>query len=167
MISNTIITILLFALLTLTHARSVPPNVREFYNKVKDGLCPVAVAKGFSQGAYSGESNYCVDKDHTVMWIAAPSGLADMDIDCDGANNSHGKCANDPSGQSITSFVGEVVKHGLSDLDSNKHSFVVLGNHNFNPQSVGIEPLSLVAVICGDKMVFSYFPKSIAITCAN
>lgn len=163
MIFNTLITTLLFALFTLTHAREVPANVREFYDKVKGGECPVAVAKGFSQGAYSGESNYCVDKDHTVMWITTPSGLADMDIDCDGANQGYGKCANDPTGQGMTSFVGDVVKHGLSDLDSNTHSFVVLGNHGFDPQSLGIKPLSLVAVICGGQLVFSYFLKSMTV----
>ncbi|KAI5841762.1 putative chitosanase [Morchella snyderi] len=160
MIFNTLITTLLFALLTLAHARSVPPNVQEFYNKVKGGLCPVTVAKGFSQGSSSSESNYCFEKDQSVMWIASSGGLADMDIDCDGANHGYGKCSNDPTGQGMTSFVDHVKKLGLSDLDSNTHSFIVLGNSGFDPQSVGIEPLSLVAVVCGAKMFYGIWGDS-------
>lgn len=89
------------------------------------------------------------------MWIAGPSSLADMDVDCDGANRSGGKCANDPSGQSMTSFMDELPAFGIPDLDANVHSYVVLGTNNFDPQSFGIQSLSVVAVVCGGKLVFT------------
>lgn len=88
------------------------------------------------------------------MWIAGPSSLADMDVDCDGANNSGGKCANDPTGQSETAFKDEVSKFGIKDLDANIHGYVVLGTKNFDPQSFGIESLSVVAVVCNNQLVF-------------
>lgn len=89
------------------------------------------------------------------MWIGGPSSLADMDVDCDGNNRSGGKCANDPSGQSMTSFMDQLPQYGIPDLDANIHSFVVLGTSNFDPQSVGIKSLSVVAVVCGGKLVFT------------
>lgn len=89
------------------------------------------------------------------MWIGGPSSLADMDVDCDGANRSGGKCANDPSGQSQTSFMDELPAFGIPDLDANIHSYVVLGTNNFDPQSFGIQSLSVVAVMCGNKLVFT------------
>jgi hypothetical protein len=49
---------------------------------------------------------------------------------------------------------------GVDDLNAFVHPYVVFGNvgskagfTNFDPQSQGIEPLSLMAVVCGDKMV--------------
>jgi chitosanase len=87
-----------------------------------------------------------------------------MDIDCDGANNGKGDCANDPSGQSMTAFKDTVASYGIEDLDSNVHTYVVLGNDNsasegdggqkFDPQEHGVKPLSVLAVVCGDKLVY-------------
>lgn len=82
-----------------------------------------------------------------------------MDIDCDGANNKAGKCANDPSGQSQTAFQYEVQQYdvGISDLDANVHPYVVLGNSgstpSFDPRTYGIKPLNVVAVVCNDQLV--------------
>ena len=83
-----------------------------------------------------------------------------MDIDCDGDNRSAGKCENDPSGQDETAFRDEVQKFSkgaLKDLDANKIPYVVFGNeeHNpsFDPRKHGMEPLSVMAVVCGDKLV--------------
>jgi chitosanase len=87
------------------------------------------------------------------MWIAGPSSLADMDVDCDGADNTNGKCANDPTGQSITAFQDEVSGFGIKDLDANLHSYVVLGTRNFDPRGVGVESLNVVAVVCNDQLV--------------
>lgn len=49
-------------------------------------------------------------------------------------------------------------------MDAGKHTFVVFGNDNspqegdggekFDPQSAGIQPLSVIAVVCGDKLVY-------------
>jgi chitosanase len=87
------------------------------------------------------------------MWIGSSSGLGDMDVDCDGANNSAGDCANDPSGQSETAFKDTVAQYGISDLNANVHGYVVLGNTAFDPQSKGIDPLSVVAVVCNNQLV--------------
>lgn len=88
------------------------------------------------------------------MWIAGSSSLADMDVDCDGVNNAKGKCENDPTGQSITAFQDEVSAFGIEDLDANLHSYVVLGTKSFDPQKVGVESLSVVAVVCNDELVW-------------
>lgn len=80
-----------------------------------------------------------------------------MDIDCDGANNAAGDCANDPSGQGQTSFKDTVQTFGISDLDANLHSYVVFGNEgdtpSFRPQDHGIRPLSVMAVVCNGQVV--------------
>lgn len=82
-----------------------------------------------------------------------------MDIDCDGANNKQGKCANDPSGQSITAFQDTVKGYnvGITDLDANVHPYIVYGNSgstpSFDPKKYGIEPLSVMAVICNQQLV--------------
>ena len=80
-----------------------------------------------------------------------------MDIDCDGANNSAGACANDPSGQGQTAFKDTVKGYGIKDLDANLHPYVVFGNEgsspSFNPQSKGMKPLSVMAVVCSNQVV--------------
>jgi chitosanase len=102
-----------------------------------------------------------------IMYIkGSGSNYADMDIDCDGANRKEGWCGDDTSGQDDTAFQ-DVLKGygtGVDQLDAHIHTYVVLGNSDdspsFDPQSVGIEPLSVVAVVCGDKLV------SVVMSCA-
>jgi chitosanase len=80
-----------------------------------------------------------------------------MDIDCDGANNSAGRCSNDPSGQGETAFKDTVKSYGIADLNANVHPYVVFGNEgaspSFNPQSKGMEPLSVMAIVCNNQLV--------------
>lgn len=80
-----------------------------------------------------------------------------MDIDCDGADNKAGKCSNDKSGQSQTAFKDTVETYGISDLNANIHPYVVFGNEDgkpsFKPQSVGMKPLSVMAVVCNNNLV--------------
>jgi len=80
-----------------------------------------------------------------------------MDVDCDGANRSAGGCANDPTGQGLTSFKDGVSKFGIEDLDSNKHSYIVFGNQqyspSFEPTRYGVPELGLSVVVCGDQFV--------------
>lgn len=79
-----------------------------------------------------------------------------MDIDCDGANRSGGACANDPSGQGETAFKDTVQTYGIEDLDANIHPYIVFGNEggnpSFNPQSKGIKPLSVFAIVCNNQL---------------
>lgn len=80
-----------------------------------------------------------------------------MDIDCDGANNSAGACSNDPSGQGETAFKDTVQSFGIDDLDANIHPYVVFGNEgdnpSFSPEQFGMQPLSIMAVVCNDQVV--------------
>lgn len=86
-----------------------------------------------------------------------------MDIDCDGAlGTGDGSCDSSTDTQGNTTFRDTVQSYnkGIDDLNAYVHSFVVLGNQGskdgyveFDPQSVGIEPLSIVAVVCADKLV--------------
>lgn len=82
-----------------------------------------------------------------------------MDIDCDGANNSAGACSNDPSGQGETAFKDTVQSFGIEDLDANIHPYVVFGNEgadpSFSPEQFGMQPLSVMAVVCNDQVVSS------------
>jgi hypothetical protein len=91
--------------------------------------------------------------------------LADMDIDCDGEQNGvgdDGRCGSSSDTQSITSFQDTVAgyKKGINDLNAYVHMYVVFGNEGtksgwktFNPQSYGIKPLSVMAVVCNGKLV--------------
>jgi hypothetical protein len=90
-----------------------------------------------------------------------------MDIDCDGAQGGpadDGRCGNSDDTQDITAFADTVkaYKKGISDLNANVHPYVVFGNSGskagyktFDPQQYGVEPLSVMAVVCGDQLVCS------------
>lgn len=105
---------------------------------------------------------YCGDyKDSGLIYLAGPSrkqSLGDMDVDCDGADRTAGKCSNDNSGQDQTTFQQIVKGYGISDLNSNIHGYVVFGNEgaepSFEPQEAGIKPLSIMAVVCNKQLVF-------------
>ena len=88
-----------------------------------------------------------------------------MDIDCDGQQGGagdDGRCGKSGDTQSITAFQNEVAAYGkgIQDLNAKMHPYVVFGNSekkngyvNFDPRKHGVEPLSVMAVVCGDKMV--------------
>lgn len=86
-----------------------------------------------------------------------------MDIDCDGVDNSVGKCGDDPSGQSQTSFKSTAQSYNLPDLNSSIHGYVVFGNEgdnpSFDPRKAGMEPLSVMAVVCNNNLVISESPR--------
>ncbi|KAJ3499360.1 hypothetical protein NLG97_g387 [Lecanicillium saksenae] len=115
------------------------------------------------------ELDFCYCGDHLasdgIIYLQGTHGnLVNMDIDCDGAlGEGDGSCDPSTDTQGQTTF-GDIVKgynKGVEDLNAYIHSFVVLGNEGkkkgyveFDPQSVGIEPLSIVAVVCGDKLLY-------------
>ncbi|KAH2766674.1 hypothetical protein KXW10_008068 [Aspergillus fumigatus] len=148
--------ILTVALVTGATAYNLPNNLKKIYDKHK-GKCSKVLAKGFTNGdASQGKSfSYCGDIPGAIF-ISSSKGYTNMDIDCDGANNSAGKCANDPSGQGETAFKSDVKKFGISDLDANIHPYVVFGNEDhspkFKPQSHGMQPLSVMAVVCNGQL---------------
>ncbi|GAQ10133.1 endo-chitosanase [Aspergillus lentulus] len=148
--------LLTIALVTGATAYNLPNNLKQIYDKHK-GKCSKVLAKGFTNGdAGQGKSfNYCGDIPGAIF-ISSSKGYTNMDIDCDGANNSAGKCANDPSGQGQTAFKSDVKKFGISDLNANVHPYVVFGNEehspSFSPQSHGMQPLSVMAVVCNGQL---------------
>jgi chitosanase len=113
-----------------------------------------------------------MDKTSNVVFLKIQNGgFADMDIDCDGAGKGQGGCSDDPTGLGETSFKDQVQSltiGAVSDLDTNKQTFVVLSNFvstdasgdsrkPFDIQSVGVNPLSIVAVVCGGQMFYGVY----------
>lgn len=111
---------------------------------------------------------YCGDhlSDYNVIYIkGSGSAFADMDVDCDGEQNGRGddgRCDESRDTQSITSFqwIIEGYNKGINDLNANVHPYVVFGNEGkksgwktFDPTKYGIEPLSVMAVVCNNKLV--------------
>ena len=87
-----------------------------------------------------------------------------MDIDCDGEQggpSDDGRCGSSGDTQDITAFQDTVASYGkgINDLNANADPYVVFGNDGgsgwdtFDPQQYGVEPLSVMAVVCGDKLV--------------
>lgn len=158
-------------LAALANARDVPANVKNFKaSVVSQAKCQAPLATGFYSSDDEGaKTSYCGDhvNDYNVIYLQGPNGkLANMDIDCDGIQGSSaddGRCGSSGDTQSQTSFMDTVASYGQGqeDLDANIHPYVVFGNvgsrkgyKNFDPQSYGIEPLSVMAVVCGDKLIY-------------
>jgi hypothetical protein len=88
-----------------------------------------------------------------------------MDIDCDGdqSDPGDGRCGTSEDTQSQTAFKDMVQSYSngtVDDLNANYIPYVVFGNGgtkegytNFEPAQWGIKPLSVMAVVCGDKLV--------------
>ena len=98
------------------------------------------------------------------MYLQGKNGqLVNMDIDCDGAlGKGDGSCQSSTDTQSQTTFQDTVrgYNKGVKNLNAYVHSYVVLGNDGkkngyieFKPEQYGVEPLSVVAVVCGNQMV--------------
>ncbi|KAJ5212877.1 hypothetical protein N7449_000046 [Penicillium cf. viridicatum] len=119
----------------LAFAHEVPANLQEIYKSHKAAKCDNLLAKGFSDGSKGTDMGYCSDIDGAIFLHSISKGgaYADMDVDCDGANNSEGGCSNDPSGQAVTAFQNEVKHFGIKDLDANIHPYIVFGNEEHKP----------------------------------
>ncbi|KAI0538472.1 chitosanase [Xylaria digitata] len=161
----------LSALAGVTLARDVPQNVQDLYNSIKgEGECSNVLQGGFyTLEDGSNDFTYCGDRldSHGIIYQQGTSGaLSDMDIDCDGVQGSpadDGRCGNSGDTQSVTSFADTVREYGkgVEDLDANIHPYVVFGNvgsnpgyTNFDPREYGIKPLSVIAVVCGDQLIY-------------
>ncbi|KAK3368382.1 glycoside hydrolase family 75 protein [Podospora didyma] len=152
-------------------ARDVPANVRAFYDSVKaKGTCTNKLATGFyAKDDGPNTFAYCGDhvSDYNVIYLkGSGTAFADMDIDCDGTQGSSaddGRCGSSGDTQSVTSFQDTVKGYnkGIKDLDANIHPYVVFGNEGtksgwktFDPEKYGIKPLSIIAVVCGEKLIY-------------
>lgn len=117
------------------------------------------------------EWTYCGDhlEDTGLLYITGPNGLLpSMHTACDGhRGEDRGVCDQivGPDGwRNETAFrpLVQGLGHGLVDLNPYVHPYVVLGNTgdtgdttNYDPRSHLIQPLSLVAVFCGNDTVVS------------
>ena len=91
-----------------------------------------------------------------------------MDIDCDGVQGGpadDGRCSATRSAdyQAQTAFRDTIRSYhtGITDLNSYVHPYVVFGNvgsklgwKTFDPTAYGVRPLSVMAVVCGDELVY-------------
>jgi hypothetical protein len=155
-------------------AREIPDTLQDFYDYITDqGECDNVLAGGFhSTDGDSGDFSYCGDwlDDYQIIYLQGKSGqLVNMDVDCDGAQNTtsdDGRCGSSSDTQSETTFQYTVTTYAdnearnITDLDANVHPYVVFGNSGskkdwptFDPVDYGIEPLSLMAVVCNDRLV--------------
>ncbi|KAM0817064.1 hypothetical protein AB5N19_02866 [Seiridium cardinale] len=150
----------------------VPANVKDFYNGlVRNKTCTNKLATGFySTGRGKNTFSYCGDhlSDYNVVYIQGNNGLlADMGVDCDGviqrSPENDRRCDSSPDRSSRTAFreIIQGYRKGIRDLDPYIHSYVVLGNDGskhggitFDPTEYGIDPLSVVAVVCNDKLFY-------------
>ncbi|KAF5019975.1 hypothetical protein F66182_8006 [Fusarium sp. NRRL 66182] len=164
--------LLLFAsLAALASTRDIPDNVKAFRDSiVNQGSCNETLASGFhSSDGDDGSYVYCGDHldDYNVIYLQGTQGrLVNMDVDCDGVQGSSaddGRCGSSGDTQSVTSFQDQVQSYGAGqkDLDANVHPYVVFGNvgskknwPTFDAPKHGINPLSIIAVVCGDQMFY-------------
>ncbi|KAI4215306.1 MAG: hypothetical protein LQ351_002205 [Letrouitia transgressa] len=92
-----------------------------------------------------------------------------MDIDCDGDQSTLAdpRCScpkghSDCDTQGVTAFQDRVQKlsgGAIQDLNPNIHPYVVFGNYGdysptFHPEEFGIKPLSVMAIVCNDKLIY-------------
>lgn len=149
--------------------REVPSNLKSFYSSHKNVKCANPISIKYNSGQGGADTVYCKDNASGAVFLKDNSnGYADVDIDCDGAGMGTGDCGDDPSGQSMTAFKDLVQQYSggkIDDLNTHIHNFVVLGNDNsaeegdggqsFEPtKAAKIQPLSVVAVVCGEKLVY-------------
>ncbi|KAI5457027.1 fungal chitosanase of glycosyl hydrolase group 75-domain-containing protein [Mariannaea sp. PMI_226] len=162
------------ALLGLSSALDLPANLKSFYDVVSKGKCSNVLSDGF----YSSEDSaskynavYCGDhlEDWGIVYLQGTNNdLVNMDIDCDGIQGSpadDGRCGKSGDTQSDTSFedaISGYTNGAVKNLDANAIPYVVFGNvknnpgdnyKEFKPQEYGVEPLSIMAVVCDGKMV--------------
>ncbi|KAM9883520.1 Endo-chitosanase [Verticillium dahliae] len=154
-------------------ARDIPNNLRSFYNHIRDQKqCKNALATGFhSSDGDSGDFDYCGDylEKYNIVYLQGRNGeLVNLDIDCDGIQGGpadDGRCGSSGDTQSQTSFQEDLQSYGANqtDLDANVHPYVVFGNESeenkkgwptFDPSAHGIEPLSIMAVVCNDQLYY-------------
>ncbi|KZL85792.1 fungal chitosanase, partial [Colletotrichum incanum] len=168
---RSLLNLCVFLALTATTALAleIPSNVQDFYSFVRSrNKCKNALSTGFhSSEGDSGDFVYCGDylDDYKIIYLQGKKGqLANMDVDCDGAQGGgDGRCGSSTDTQSETTFRDTLREYGTGrrDLNASVHSYVVFGNQGtksgwptFDPTKHGVQPLSVMAVICNDKLLY-------------
>ncbi|GAA5844244.1 hypothetical protein JCM9279_001735 [Rhodotorula babjevae] len=111
-----------------------------------------------TNGSGKDGTRYCADSDGDkpayVWW------QSNMDIDCDGSDGKGEICNGDGSYQSSTTFQDDAGKH----IDAQAIQYVVIDqDDDFDPTKFGIQPLSVVAVVCGGKLTFGVWADTNAL----
>lgn len=112
---------------------------------------------------------YCQDDKTGVLYLHGNGNkFANMDVDCDGLQTGpvDGRCKSSTDTQSETAFKDTVQQysradgHFVKDLNANFIPYVVFGNYGkkkgyttFHPTDYNVQPLSVMAVVCGDQLV--------------
>ncbi|KAI1172702.1 chitosanase [Nemania sp. FL0916] len=163
--------VVLSALVGASLAKDIPQNVQDLYNSIKSQKkCSDVLQGGFyALEDGKGDFTYCGDRldSQGIIYQQGTGGaLSDMDVDCDGVQGSaadDGRCGSSGDTQSVTSFADTVRGYGqgVKDLDANIHPYVVFGNvgskagyANFDPRDYDVKPLSVMAVVCGDQLIY-------------
>ncbi|TQV96061.1 hypothetical protein V2A60_003491 [Cordyceps javanica] len=101
-----------------------------------------------------------------VVYLPGPGKFSDMDVDCEGAQGGPqdgGRCDAFTDTQETTAlkWVIEGYDVGVRDLSPHEHGLLVFGNpgtkpgsETFSPRDVGVEPASLMAVICRYQLIY-------------
>ncbi|GAA5850453.1 hypothetical protein JCM3766R1_006566 [Sporobolomyces carnicolor] len=147
----------------------VPSGLSKFYSTlgVKGSLeCTGGVAiddraQGYqTNGQGKVGTHYCApakdDKLQYVWW------MSNMDVDCDGAPSTEGICEGDGSYFELTAYTDSEGK----PINALTVPYVVMNQGDgFDPAKVGVEPLSVVAVICGEggKLTFGIWADTNAL----
>ncbi|KAK5989202.1 Endo-chitosanase [Cladobotryum mycophilum] len=162
--------------LALAAARDIPDNVKALRDSiVAQKECKNALATGFhSKDNDDGTTSYCGDhlEDYGIIYFQGKNGeLTNIDTDCDGVQDGpadDGRCKSSTDTQTQTSFDDIAKQYGIDGIDPFIHGYVVFGNEadgrkgwpTFDPQAHGVEPLSLMAVVCGDKLIYGVWGDS-------
>ncbi|KAK7445871.1 fungal chitosanase [Colletotrichum acutatum] len=161
--------LLFMFLATQALTRDIPSNVKDFYEFVRGrNKCHHTLASGFhSSEGDSGDFSYCGDylDDYKIIYLQGKNGeLANMDVDCDGEQaGGDGRCGSSTDTQSETTFRDQLRSYGTGrrDLNASVHTYVVFGNEGtksgwptFNPEKHGVKPLSVMAVVCNNKLLY-------------
>ncbi|KAI1631641.1 fungal chitosanase of glycosyl hydrolase group 75-domain-containing protein [Biscogniauxia mediterranea] len=152
----------------LCFSRDIPENIDRLYRRITNlAQCTANEQVGYYTSPDSNEDTfgYCADfyQSYGIMYIQGMQRhLADMDVTCKGLHGGpadDGRC-NSPSPPGSTSFSQKVAsyKKSIPDLSPYIHPYVVFGNSGttrpFEPRQYGIEPLSVMAVVCNGKLIY-------------
>jgi hypothetical protein len=161
-----IVLLLFSALVEQAVCKQAPGYIKDLYKKVKESECTGddVLKSGFHDtDGDNGGFMYCQkDTKGKAIYLKGKKGeLVNMDVDCDGGIGSKDdkRCSSSKDTQAITAFQDQVSRHGLNDLNPTIIPYVVFGNTGndkleFDPTKHGIKPLSVMAVVCNNKLVY-------------
>jgi chitosanase len=144
---------------TLASTYEIPPALAQLYTNLTRSAAScdsfLDGRKNLNDGHGNKGFGFCTEIPG-ALYLRGPRGqLGDMDVDCDGSSDCGGK-SNDY--QSGTAFDDELSsdRYGITSLDAEVHPYVVLGTCDVDVSKY-IQPLSVVAVVCGGALHYGVF----------